>query len=69
MSTTMNCRATADGRPLNERAGADTVTRASAWLAAHREGRFFLWVHLFEPHAPYGNAGDPAARARERYAR
>ena len=57
-----------NGRPLNERGGADTVTRASAWLAAHRQGRFFLWVHLFEPHAPYGNAGDPGT-ARERYAR
>jgi choline-sulfatase len=20
--------------------------------------RFFLWLHVFEPHAPYGNAGD-----------
>ncbi len=57
-----------NGRVLNERGGADTVTRASAWLAAHRQGRFFLWVHLFEPHAPYGNAGDPGT-ARERYAR
>jgi arylsulfatase A-like enzyme/Flp pilus assembly protein TadD len=56
-----------NGRPLNERTGADTVTRAAAWLAAHRQGRFFLWVHLFEPHAPYGNAGDPGS-ARERYA-
>ncbi len=26
-----------------------------------------MWVHLFEPHAPYGNAGDPGT-ARERYA-
>ncbi|MEO7134044.1 MAG: sulfatase-like hydrolase/transferase [Vicinamibacterales bacterium] len=56
-----------NGRPLNERAGADTVTRAAAWLAEHRQGRFFLWVHLFEPHAPYGNAGDPGS-ARQRYA-
>jgi choline-sulfatase len=56
-----------NGRPLNERPGADTVTRASAWIAAHQQGRFFLWVHLFEPHAPYGNAGDRGT-ARERYA-
>jgi choline-sulfatase len=35
-----------------ERAGAETVARASAWLARAREP-FFLWVHLFEPHAPY----------------
>ena len=56
------------GRPLNERDGADTVTRATAWLAAHRQGRFFLWVHLFEPPAPYGNPGAPGT-ARERYGR
>ena len=29
--------------------------------------RFFLWVHLFEPHAPYGNPRD-GRPARERYA-
>ena len=46
----------ADGRPLNERPGADTASRAIAWLQAHRTDRFFLWVHFFEPHAPYGDA-------------
>lgn len=50
-----------DGRPRNERAGADTVGRAIAWLDAHRAQRFFLWLHLFEPHAPYGTV--PAAAA------
>src|SRR5262249_50843264 len=29
-----------------------------------RDGRFFLWVHLFEPHAPYGNPEDPGRSAR-----
>ncbi len=51
----------ADGRPLNERPGADTVDRALAWLQLHRDERFFLWVHLFEPHAPYGNPGAETA--------
>jgi choline-sulfatase len=49
---------TAEGRPLNERPGAQTVDRAVAWLGARGESRLFLWVHLFEPHAPYGT---PAA--------
>ena len=31
-----------NGRPLNERAGADTVTRASAWLEAHAAGTLLL---------------------------
>ena len=47
----------ADGRPLNERQGEVTVSRALAWLQAHADQRFFLWVHLFEPHAPYGTPG------------
>ena len=53
----------ADGRPSNERAGSAVVDEAVAWLASHRGERFFLWVHLFEPHAPYGDArsGAPAA--------
>jgi choline-sulfatase len=57
----------ASGRPLNERTGADTVARASAWLDGHREGRFFVWVHLFDPHAPYGAPG-AGGTMRQRYA-
>ena len=35
-----------------ERAAVDTVTHATHWL--DRAPRpFFLWVHVFEPHAPY----------------
>jgi Flp pilus assembly protein TadD len=51
-----------------ERSGSDTVARASAWLSRAREP-FFLWVHLFEPHAPY-TSGSYAADVREadRYA-
>jgi arylsulfatase A-like enzyme len=45
-----------DGRQANERAGALVADEAIGWLGRHREGRFFLWVHLFEPHAPYGDA-------------
>ena len=46
----------ADGRPANERAGRLVADEAIAWLGTHRQQRFFLWVHLFEPHAPYGDA-------------
>ena len=42
-----------EGRAVNERPGREVVDEALAWLARHRGGRFFLWVHLFEPHAPY----------------
>ena len=47
-----------DGRLANERPGRVTVDEAIAWLNRHRSEHFFLWVHLFEPHAPYGNPGD-----------
>jgi choline-sulfatase len=37
-----------------ERPGREVVDRALAWLAAQPEGRpFFLWVHLYDAHAPY----------------
>lgn len=42
----------------NERAGSEVVDEAVAWLRAQESSRFFLWVHLFEPHAPYGATWD-----------
>ena len=60
-----------DGRPANERAGSAVVDDAIAWLQRRSSGRFFLWVHMFEPHAPYGNprSGQPAeARYRDEVA-
>ena len=44
-----------DGRQANERPGRDVVDEAISWLQRQRDGRLFLWVHLFEPHAPYGD--------------
>jgi arylsulfatase A-like enzyme/Flp pilus assembly protein TadD len=37
---------------LPERPGTVVVARALVWLAA-RSGKWFAWVHLYEPHAPY----------------
>src|SRR5262245_41236540 len=48
----------AQGRVANERPGSMVVDEAIAWLETQRASRFFLWVHLFEPHAPYGSPGD-----------
>jgi arylsulfatase A-like enzyme/thioredoxin-like negative regulator of GroEL len=56
----------AQGRLQNERPGQSVVDEALAWLAQARSDRFFLWVHLFEPHAPYGSPGD-ATPAADRY--
>lgn len=50
-----------DGKPRNERPGRAVMDEALAWLGGQAEGKpFFLWVHLFEPHAPY--EADDAAR-------
>jgi arylsulfatase A-like enzyme/cytochrome c-type biogenesis protein CcmH/NrfG len=56
----------ADGRAANERPGAAVVDQALTWLDEKRGQRFFLWVHLFEPHAPYGEARSGPSVA-ERY--
>jgi choline-sulfatase len=49
---------------LPERRAGVVIDHALAWLAAHHTGRFFLWIHLFDPHAPY----DPPEPYRGRYA-
>jgi choline-sulfatase len=36
-----------------QRAGGETWRQARAWLEGHRTGRFFVWLHLFDPHTPY----------------
>jgi arylsulfatase A-like enzyme/cytochrome c-type biogenesis protein CcmH/NrfG len=46
------------GRPANERPARAVADEAIAWLGQHRASRFFLWVHFFEPHAPYGHSAD-----------
>ncbi len=69
-----------DGRLLNERPGRQVMDEALAWLATRLSSpspqspvssprkRFFLWVHLFEPHAPYGDPARAAGRGPvERY--
>jgi len=38
---------------LAERPGTEVVAAARAWFDAEPPGKRFLWVHLFEPHAPY----------------
>jgi choline-sulfatase len=50
----------------NERPGRAAADEAIAWLRGLGTGRFFLWVHFFEPHAPYGAPGDTRP-VEERY--
>src|SRR5437667_11092649 len=40
-----------------ERRAGDVVAHAITWLGKNRQSPFFVWVHLYDPHAPY----DPPA--------
>jgi len=56
------------GRPLNERPGREVADEAIAWIERQHARRTFVWVHLFEPHAPYGDPAQDGRRpAPERY--
>ncbi len=50
---------------MPERPAAEVVARAMAWWEAQPAGRRFLWVHVFEPHAPYAPPPPFDARFRE----
>jgi len=44
----------AEAHHTAERSGSEVIDGARAWLAQRDPRRpFLLWVHLFEPHAPY----------------
>jgi choline-sulfatase len=46
-----------------ERRAGDTVDHALGWLAAQSGKPFFLWVHVYDPHAPY----QPPSPYKEQY--
>ena len=47
-----------------ERRAEVVVDRSLAWVDAHHDRPFFLWVHCYDPHAPY----DPPEPYKTRYA-
>ena len=36
-----------------ERRAGDVIDHAVAWLDENRKTPFFVWIHLYDPHAPY----------------
>ncbi len=48
-----------------QKPGDEVMDEALAWLEGVKSGRYFAWVHLYDPHAPY-EAPEPFAT---RYAR
>ena len=45
-----------------ERRGEEVVNAALAWLPTAKRP-FFLWVHLYDPHAPYDPPAECLAKA------
>ncbi len=39
--------------PYNSKTGREYVDRASEWIERHRDGSFFVYLHVFDPHSPY----------------
>ncbi|MGA1870688.1 MAG: sulfatase-like hydrolase/transferase [bacterium] len=57
---------TAEKRPMDKegyRRGKELTELGKKWLRQHHEKPFFLWVHYFDPHAPY----DPPAPFDKKY--
>ncbi|HEX7502408.1 MAG TPA: tetratricopeptide repeat protein [Acidobacteriota bacterium] len=48
----------------SQRDAAAVFAAFSGWLAGHAGGKFFSWVHFFDPHAPY----DPPEPYRSAFA-
>ena len=48
---------------FRERRAEEVARRGSDWLASVGQRRFFLWLHFFDPHAPY----DPPSPLAERF--
>ena len=47
-----------------QRPGNETLDHAVAWIRGVKDKKFFAWIHLYDPHAPY----DPPEPYKSRYA-
>ena len=47
---------------LTERQGSDVSRLAIEWLEKHKEDKFFLFAHYYDPHAPYAPPDPFASR-------
>ena len=49
-----------------ERLGGEVMHRALEWLSSQGDGKFFAWIHLFDPHSPYDAPEPFGSRYRTR---
>lgn len=54
-------------QPRAERDAAETTRKAMAWLQRSINAPFFLFVHYYDPHAPYHPPGEYANRFKNPY--
>jgi arylsulfatase A-like enzyme/predicted Zn-dependent protease len=45
-----------------QRPADEVIDEALPWIEAHKEGPFFAWIHLYDPHTPYDPPPEFAAR-------
>lgn len=55
------------GLGIDERRGDQTTTQAIAWLERNRTKKNFLFIHYYDPHAPYEPPEPFASRFKELY--
>jgi choline-sulfatase len=57
-----------DARFLNtiQKRGDVVVGEAADWIRSHAGGRFFTWIHLYDPHDPYEPPGRYAVEYADR---
>jgi arylsulfatase A-like enzyme/predicted Zn-dependent protease len=49
-----------------QRRGDETIARSVEWIGKQAGGKFFAWVHLYDPHAPYDPPEPYASRYSDR---
>ncbi len=49
-----------------ERPAGEVITHALGWLDARTGSRFFMWIHLYDPHDPYEPPSPYANRYKDR---
>lgn len=50
-----------------QRPGSETIAIAEKWIAEHSSGKFFYFLHLYEPHTPYDAPEPFRSRYRDPY--
>ena len=56
-----------DSAVIGERSGDETTAKAVEWMRSHRKEKKFIFLHLFDPHAPYEAPEPFSSKMRKLY--